>query len=366
MIVDMNYWTKVIRKLIILGSTVIGIYLSFKLAIFYMPFLIAFIISLIIEPLIKKIMKNFKVKRKTSSLIVFIVVIGIIIGLLAWGITTLITEASSLLQNLNSVITNIYKIFQDITKKVDYEKIRISPEVSKVLNNSTADLIDSASEWVKIFLTTLINTLTSLPTIFIYILITLLALYFICSDKIYMIDQLEHHLPTIWVKKITKHMRDLIKSLGCYLKAEITLILISFIISVVGLYLFKIFGLNIQYPLIAAIGIAFVDALPIFGSGTVMIPWSIIVACNGDLKLGLSILILWGLMSVIRQVLEPRIVSKQIGIHPIFTLISMYTGFKIIGILGMILGPIILIILKNIFANTIDKGFLKCIFDRDI
>ena len=69
-------------------------------------------------------------------------------------------------------------------------------------------------------------------------------------------------------------------------------------------------------------------------------------------------------MSVVRQFLEPRIVSNQIGIHPIFTLISMYTGFKLIGVIGMLIGPIILIILKNIFATLIDNGVMKTIFDK--
>lgn len=70
-------------------------------------------------------------------------------------------------------------------------------------------------------------------------------------------------------------------------------------------------------------------------------------------------------MSIVRQLIEPKIVSKQIGIHPIFTLIAMYTGFKFIGILGMLIGPIILIVLKNIFSTLIDKGIMKSIFDRE-
>ena len=98
-----------------------------------------------------------------------------------------------------------------------------------------------------------------------------------------------------------------------------------------------------------------------FGSGTVMIPWAIICAINGDLNLGLSILLLLILMSVVRQILEPKLVSKHIGVHPIFTLIAMYTGFKFLGIMGLIFGPIILIILKNIFATFIDKGVVKTI-----
>lgn len=95
-----------------------------------------------------------------------------------------------------------------------------------------------------------------------------------------------------------------------------------------------------------------------------MIPWAILCAINGDLNLGIAIIILLVIMSVIRQLLEPKLVSKNIGIHPIFTLIAMYTGFKVIGVMGLLFGPIVLIIFKNIFANLIDKGVFKTIFDR--
>ena len=91
--------------------------------------------------------------------------------------------------------------------------------------------------------------------------------------------------------------------------------------------------MNVKYPLLIALAIGFVDALPILGSGSVMVPWAIISALNGDLRLGVSILILWIIMSLVRQFLEPKIVSGNIGIHPIFTVAAMYTGFKFIGVL---------------------------------
>ncbi len=205
---------------------------------------------------------------------------------------------------------------------------------------------------------------TSLPTIAIYFGITVIALYFISVDRIYILDQMEHHLPHSWMKKLGRHFKELVETLGSYLKAQATLILVSFIISLIGLYLLKIIGFNITYPLLMAIFIGFVDALPILGSGTVMIPWAIICGINGDFNLGLSIILLLILMSVVRQILEPKLVSKHIGVHPIFTLIAMYTGFKFMGIMGLIFGPIILIILKNIFATFIDKGVVKTILER--
>ena len=148
------------------------------------------------------------------------------------------------------------------------------------------------------------------------------------------------------------------------MKAQVTLILISFVISLIGLYILYFAGLNVGFPLITAIGIAFVDALPILGSGTIMVPWGILSGLNGDLTLGISIIILWIIMSMVRQFIEPKIVSGNIGIHPIFTIAAMYTGFKFVGVWGMVLGPIILIILKNIFSALIDKGVVKAILER--
>ena len=93
--------------------------------------------------------------------------------------------------------------------------------------------------------------------------------------------------------------------------------------------------------------------------GTVMLPWAIISACNGDINLALAVLALWIVMSVVRQFLEPKFVSSNLGVHPIFTLIAMYTGFKVIGVMGMLVGPIVLIILKSVFASILEEGIVN-------
>ena len=364
MIIDMNYWGKVLRNLLILALSAIGCYLGFKLVIFYMPFLIAFIISLLLEPCIRFIMKKTKLKRKTSSIIIFIIAIIMLIGLLVWVSITLITEASNLLTNLNEYFEKVYKLVQNLIASIDVESLKIPDNIMSTIQQSSLDFLGNITNWAKSALTNAINFLTSIPTIGVYTVVTLLALYFICVDKVYMIDQLEHHMPDTWVKKIGIHIKELTKSLGGYLKAEISLVFISFFICLIGLYIFHFAKLNVQYPLLMALIIGFVDLLPIFGSGTFMIPWAVISACTGDFKLAIFIIVLWVIMSVVRQLVEPKIVSDKIGIHPIFTLISMYTGFKFIGIIGMFIGPIILIILKNIFSTFIDKGVFKSIFER--
>lgn len=361
---DLKYIYKILKKIINVILIGIAIYVGIKMAVFYMPFLIAFIISLIIEPAIKYVMKKTRMTRKLSSIIIFIIVFSIIIGCIAWGTVSLISESTNLLQTLNIYIDKAYTQIQDAIGKLSITKISTSNNILNIAEDTSKEILLKFSTWLTGFLTKLINVITSIPTIAIYTVITILSLYFICTDKIYILDLMEHHMPKKWVQKIGTHIKEITKSLGGYLKAEAILILVSFFISLIGLYIFKFIGMNVKYPLLIALGIGFVDALPILGSGSVMVPWAIISAFNGDIKLGIAIILLWIIMSIVRQFLEPKIVSGKIGIHPIFTLIAMYTGFKMIGVIGMLVGPIVLIILKNIFATVLDQGVTKALFEK--
>ena len=263
MIINMSYWTRVLKNVLYVILILIGLYIALKLSIFYMPFLVAFVISLMIEPAIKKIMKKTGLTRRTSSIIIFILVSIIIIGGLTWLLITLFAESSNLLQSLNDYIDKLYSQFQNLINYFNFDNIHLSNEILNVIQNSTGDFLTTASTWLRNILNNLLEFITSIPSIAICIGITVIALYFICVDKIYILDQIEHHLPKLWVKKISIHLKELIQTLGGYLKAEATLILVSFIISLIGLYILQIVGFNIQYPLLIALFIGFVDALPI-------------------------------------------------------------------------------------------------------
>ena len=364
MIIDLGYWSKVFKRLAIFLLTIIGIYILIKLFVFFMPFLIALIIATIMEPFIRFIMRKTKFTRKTSAIIGLIIVFSIICGLLGWGITVIITESSKLLSNLNQYIEIISNKMDYLINNFDLRRIEIPDEIRGIVENSSNELISTGTSYVKAFLTSLLNTISMIPTFFIYFIITILATYFICTDRLFILAELEHHFPKFWVKKFNNHFKEICKSLGGYLKAEVILIILSFFIVLIGLYIFKFIGFNISYPLLVALGIGFIDALPILGSGTVMIPWGIITGLNGDFNFAVAIIVLYLIVVIARQLIEPRIVSGQIGIHPLFTLIAMYAGFKIIGIAGLIIGPIVLIIYNNIFSNMIDRGVIKTIFER--
>ena len=308
---ELTYWTSFLKKIFIVIFAIIGIWLSIKLVYFYLPFFIAFFLYLLIEPLIKKIMNRFKLTRKISSIIVFIITFGIIIGILIWGIITVISESSDLLSNFNYYYEQADGIIQNLLEKLNDGKINLPENVLSILRDNAFALLEMLTGYLQRFFTKIISGITKIPTITIYTGVSVLALYFFCTDKIYMLDELEHHLPETWMKKLTKHIREIMKILGRYLKAQLTLIFISFFICLIGLYIYHFMGLNVGFPLIMASAIGFVDALPILGTGTIMIPWGIFAGLNGDLRLGIAITTLWIIISLIRQFLEPKIVSRQ-------------------------------------------------------
>lgn len=141
MIINVAYWTRVLKNILYVILILLGLYIGLRLSIFYMPFLIAFIISLMIEPAIKFIMKKTKLTRRTSSIIIFVLVSGIILGSLAWVLITLFSESSRLLQSLNDYIDKAYIQFQSLINRFDFDKIHLSDEVLNVIQNSTRRFI---------------------------------------------------------------------------------------------------------------------------------------------------------------------------------------------------------------------------------
>lgn len=360
----MNY-KYLIKPLIFIVIFILIICFSYKFLIFYMPFFVAYIISLIIEPLIKKLSNKTGITRKTSSVMVLIIVFAILIGLISWIVFSIFSEASNLLLGLNQTLEKTIKFVSNIFQNVNLDKFQISDELKEMIQKNSIEIINKAAGILRNFLDKVLSGITEIPNIFIYLVITILATYFITSDKFYILDRMEHHVPHKWMKNIVKHSKEITSSLGAYLKAEIIMIFISFVIVLIGLNIFYFLGMKIKYPILMALLIMFVDALPILGSGVVMIPWGIIEIVNNNNSLGFSILGLYIITLIVKQFLEPKIVSNKIGIHPVFTLLAMYTGFKFLGIIGLLVGPILLIILKNLLSPFIEEGLIKSIFRID-
>lgn len=359
---DTKYYMKIITKVIMVVFAIVGIYLSYKLAMFYLPFIIAMIIAAIIEPIIKFFIKYTKMKRKLASIVSIILVIVVIGGLIAGISTKLIIEAKSLISNLNIYFEDIYDWSTELIHNLEEN---LPQENMEMIQNALVGIIDALKTVAMNLLTGLIAIITSIPNAITYSVITLLAIVFICFDKQYLPNTIKSQIPTKWFEKIKQVIKEMCSVSVKYIKAEAKLSFICFILVLTGLLFVNLIGIKVEYLFIMAVLIGFIDILPLFGAGAVMVPWSAYLLITGNVPLAIAVGIIWITWAVVKQIAEPKMVSKEMGMHPIFTLIGMYTGFRIAGVIGLILGPIILLIIKNIFGELINKGILKSFFEID-
>lgn len=122
---------------------------------------------------------------------------------------------------------------QDFIDKINFDDLKVSGEVVNIIKNSSAKLLEQGSNWVSNFLTSMLSAISSIGAVGIYTVVTILATYFICADRIYILDQLEHHFPKDWVKKLSKNIRKITKLLGGFLKAQVILIVINFVLVLI-------------------------------------------------------------------------------------------------------------------------------------
>lgn len=334
-----------------------------KLACFYMPFLIAYIIASLLDPIIKFINRKFKLTRKVITIIALILILTSILGILIWGMINLFNEANNLLNGLNNYFEKATKLYKSIIDNINIKGL----DTSKInlIDGVITDFLKMITDYTKNILLSIINAITHLPNLFINVIITLLAIYFFVCDKFYILDSLEFHFSKKLIGKLINIIKRITSSLGEYIKAEIILSIVTFTIILISLNIFYIFGMKLEYPIFTSLLIGFIDLLPIFGAGFILIPWSAILFINKQLTFGFWILGLYFVTLIVKQLLEPKLISQGLGIHPVFTLISMYTGFKLLDVSGLIIGPIILIILKVIFSDTLDKGLVNSIKDTN-
>jgi len=323
------------------------VFLVLKMAYFFMPFFIALIISSVIEPFVKFICKKTTLVRKYSAIIALVIVFSILIGTITVSAILITSEITNLLSDFPKFGNDIFKSVENVSRFLKLEDVNVSDDVKQFVINTTNEVLGKGLGYLKDFLINFLDLITRIPSFIVYLIITILATYFITTDRILLLDDIEQRVPKKWIRNANNNFQSVISILGKFLKAELTLVFISFILVLIGLYIFEFLGMNVRSPFLIALGIGFVDLLPILGSGTVMLPWGIALIILGDVTLGVSVLGLLVLITVIRQVLEPKIVSNNLGIHPLYTLIAMYIGFKMSGVLGLLFGPIILIIIIN-------------------
>ncbi len=345
----------------------LGVFIVLKIGGYLIPFILAFIFASMIEPLVKFIETKMKISRKIGSVFSILVVLGVILTVFGFIIARLVKEIINFSSSINITAENISSFINSIVEKANDIYIGLPIEIADTINSMLTDVTSKLGNLLKpiVDLATGIASGTiqfafTLPQVLIFIFVTILATYFMSSDKNMIMYFLDAQIPSEWIKKVRAITHNVFVALFGWLKAQLILMLITFSEVLAGLLI-----IGIQNSLLIAIMIALVDALPVLGAGTVLIPWAIINLLSGQTRLGLSLLLLYIIIIFVRQLIEPKIVGKQIGIHPLFTLFGMYLGLQFIGVIGMFLGPLCVVVLKYLLEGIFKVEGFKGWYERN-
>ena len=340
----------------------IVVYLLFKLGIFLFPFTLALFFSILTQPFSRFLEKKLKFSQKIATIVSIILFLVIFLAFISLSALRLSGEIYKLSINLNKYSKDFQSLWNHTIDRV-YSLLGYFPEgFDEQVKSSINGFIRMGTSKLGSFINSLINFITSIPTIILYICITILSTFFISLDKKKIMTFLEQQFPETWIKKVYNIKREMFNVLGSYIRAQIILMTICFFELLISFNLLSFLKFNLPYPLIFSIIICIIDALPILGAGAVLLPWSLISFATGDIKLGLALLGIYFLVLSVRQMLEPKLISQNLGVHPLVTLISMYSGFKFFGVIGFLIGPVVMIILKNVFSRELEIGFFREIF----
>jgi sporulation integral membrane protein YtvI len=343
--------------------TILAIFIFTRLWKYIVPFIIAYFFASLIEPVVKFIENKLKIPRKIGTVFSILLVLGVIGSIIGFLISRLIKEIKAVYMNLEINMGTITEFFNRIIDKVNDIFIQLPDQVTEILSqgmqqftSSLQSVLSKIVEWLQAS----IQIAMYLPQILIFILVTLLATYFMSSDKHTIIRFLDVHVPTDWLDKTKSITKNVFTALFGWLRAQLILTSITFTELLIG---FLIIG--IDNALLIALIISLVDVLPVLGAGTVLIPWSIINLILGSTKLGLSTALLYVIILFVRQLIEPKIVGKQIGVHPLFTLAGMYIGLRLWKVPGMFIGPLAIVSLKYIFEGILKEDTFKQWVERN-
>lgn len=329
--------------IIIIAAT--AYFLVPRLIGYTLPFIVAYLISRLIAPVSDFLEKKAKFPRKLAIVLVMLVFIGLL-GLLLF---TIFYQGVYELQRFSYVIPAIiegdFQLPQWITKLTDFyyalpESLReFVVMITDNFRNNVYTILEPATQAV---INAATNVAKALPNIFIFTVVLILSTYFICNDREKMRAFFDGIIPKSVMERAVYVKNDLIRAFGGYMRAQMILMCFTFVVLLIG---FTILG--VDTAVFIAFVVAIIDLIPVLGTGTVLIPWAAISLFSGRYFFAIGLLIIYAAAFLIRHLSEPKIVSSQIGLNPLITLISVYVGLKLIGVFGMILGPIVAIIIIN-------------------
>ena len=342
------YWKVIVSLAVSLIGTILFIYVGYRLLAFFMPFVIGWFLAYVASPLVNWLEKRVRIVKKLgSALIIILVLAGV--GLLCYFL------GSKLWQEIRALIENMPGIYRDLesgfyTVGENLEGIfEMLPEgvqegwqtMISNLDQTMGNLIGRISEPT---MAAAGNFAKRIPSIFIGTIVTFISSYFFIAEREEVIIWAKKVAPDPLVERMSMVMDNLKYAVGGYFKAQFKIMIVVCLILIVGFVI-----LDVHFYFLLAILIALLDFLPFFGTGTALIPWGLYKLMVGDYKMVIGLVILYGVTQLVRQLIQPKLGGDSMGLKPLLTLVFLYAGYKIGGVIAMIFAVPIGMILMNLY-----------------
>lgn len=320
------------------------IILGFKyIAPHFIPFLIAYLLAIILEPINQLLLKKGKIKRGLSVFITYVLFLGLFLLLIYFIIAKITTQMIDLIKyiqenipNIEAWILNTYDEFQSfLTYLPDEFATQINDSLNSIIQKlASVDLLSNIGNYA-------LDISTAIPNLFILAIILFVSLYLFSLYLPGIHNQFYSYFTESTKDIVNTVLTDLKNATVGFLRGQIILSSLTYLISFIGLSI-----LGVKYSYAIALLVVIVDLLPILGTGSTLGPWAIISILQGNYVLAVGLIVLFIVLIVVRKAIEPKILGERIGLGPLTTLISIWVGFKVMGILGVFIGPLLIILIK--------------------
>lgn len=348
------FWKIAVSLALSLIGTILFIYFGYMFLGFFMPFVIGWFISYVASPIVKWLERRLKIVKKLGSAMIIILVLAGVILLVYFVGSRIWRECMTLIQNLPDLYEELETGLRQIGDNLNVVFERLPEAVQNAwyqmidnLDQSMGALMQQISEPT---VTAASNFVKRIPSILIGFIVTIISAYFFIAEREMVIEWAKKVSPDPIVRRMSMVMANLKYAVGGYFKAQFKIMLVIFVILLAG---FSLIG--IHFSILLAIGIAFLDFLPFFGTGTALIPWAVYKFMVGDYRMVVALVIIYVVSQLVHQLIQPKLVGDSIGLNPLFTLVLIYIGYKIGSVLGMIFAvPVGMIVLNLYKAGAFD------------
>jgi sporulation integral membrane protein YtvI len=349
-------WLRLGIRLILAAAAVLFLIFAVPpLISLLLPFVLAFLVSWMLNPLIRALQKRLGIPRPVLSLIFVLLIFGITGGIFFVFFSQIVSELIRLANNWQAVWAGIQTAIDRIGGASSGFMSLLPTDVQQMASGLLDQLLtwlqSTASDLIGRFAAGAGNWAIGIPSFMVALVVFIMGAYFMTADY----PRLRYFANEGLPPEVCNFLRMLRTTAGTafggYIRAQLFLSLGVMIILLLGFLLIRQ-----PYALLIAFIFAVLDFIPIVGAGTAMVPWAAYALFVGDARLGLSVLVIWGVVVLYRRVAEPKMLGSQTGLSPIISLVSIYAGMQLGGVVGMVLGPILALMLRNMCRSGLFDG----------